>query len=174
MSNTTGNFDEAMYYAPRQEVATKGALLGTVGYKPKAPVIIVAIVGVLLLVTFNWIAMLLGAFLLLLAIAVCKLLQDYTVMEVYEGGVLCYHPDKHDHAFFVDFDDIHEWSVNIVKKYAIYFKLNNQNSFLVDSYRCGEAVKLLNRTIPDKSSEQVRIKEGREKKWKWKNPFSKN
>ena len=60
------------------------------------------------------------------------------------------------------------------QKYAIYFKLNNQNSFLVDSYRCGEAVKLLNRTIPDKSAEQVRIKEGREKKWKWKNPFSKN
>ena len=117
--------------------------------------------------------MLLGAFFVLLAFAVWKLLQDYTVMEVYEGGVLCYHPDKHDHAFFVDVDDIHEWSVNIVKNYAVYFKLNDQNSFLVDTYHCAPAVKLLNRTIPDKNSTQVRIEEGRQKKWKWKNPFSK-
>lgn len=160
-------------YAPRSEVATKGALLGTVNFKPKTPIIVVAVAGVALLVTLNWIAMLLGAFFLVLAIAVWKLLQDYTVMEVYEGGVLCYHPDKHDLAFFVDNDDIHEWSVNIVKNYAVYFKLNNQNSFLIDTYHCGPAVKLLNKTIPLKNAAHVRIQEGRQKKWKFKNPFAK-
>ena len=162
-----------MYYAPREEVATNGALLGTVGYKPKAPIIVVGVCGLLLIVTLNWVAMLLGAFFLVLAIAVWKFVQDYTTMEVYEGGILCYHPEKHDHAFFISFDLIHEWSVNIVKKYAVYIKLNNQNSFLVDTYRCGEAVKLLNKTIPDKSAEQVRIRENRNKKWKFKNPFAK-
>ena len=160
-------------YAPRQDVATKGALLGTVNFKPKAPIIVVAICGVALIVTLNWVAMLLGAFFLVLAIAVWKLLQDYTVMEVYEGGVLCYNPNKHDLAFFVDNNDIHEWSVNIVKNYAVYFKLNNQNSFFVETYHCGPAVKLLNKTIPLKNTAHVRVEEGRQKKWKWKNPFAK-
>ena len=75
---------EKLQYLPVTEVKAKGNFLKAIGFKPKLAPILCAIAGIALLLPSNLYARLLGAFIIVLSLAVLALVKDYKVMDIFD------------------------------------------------------------------------------------------
>lgn len=163
----------SMNYVNKETLTPKGNLIKSVKYKPTTPVIVMTVVGVACMLTFNMIAFLLGVVFLFFAYIVAYKVEDYVTVDFYESNMIVYNSVNHNLAFSIDYDDIKEWNINRSKSYAIYILLNNGYSFFIDTYQCGSAQKALLEVMPKKNSVDIRIEENRKRKFVFKNPFKK-
>ena len=106
------NYKDKFDYLPIEEVKGQGSFVKAVCFKPKKAPIICIILGILLMIPNNMYVRLLGAFFILMALAVLKLVKDFKVMDIFDQGIMYYGDREAKSAIFIPFDEIESWNVD--------------------------------------------------------------
>ena len=165
---------EILHAVEREDIEENGNLIGTVMYKPMRAIYIVIATGIIIIAAVrNFWAILLGGFVIGIALIVLFNLKDYKVMEVYDDAFIVYAEAGGTKAARVVYDEIREWGIvsESAASTAIMFKLNDGQTFYKNTFRTGDAYKYLFKVMPEKESRQIQMAKNREKKLVFRNPF---
>lgn len=158
---------------PVDEILDCGTLVKEVFYKPKSAPYICAIFSLLLVITLNWVAIILGVFVFAFVLFVSFKIEDYKTMNIYDRCIVIY--DTHDlnKARKVNYEDVEEWTVKSSEGIsdALMLKLKNGDVVYKDTFQTGIAYKELNKIMPEKESRAVQAEKNKKRSAKFKFKF---
>lgn len=156
-----------------EEIQDCGNFIMDVFYKPKGAPIVCGIISILLIITLNWIAIILGVFVLAIILFVQFKIEDYKTMTIYDRSVVIY--DTHDlnKARKVCYEDVEEWTVKSSEGIsdAVMLKLKDGEVVYKDTFQTSIAYKQLNKIMPEKESRAVQAEKNKQRSAKFKFKF---
>ena len=153
---------EELRYLKVEEVKTEGTFLCAVNFKPKMPIIICAVLGLLLLLIDNFICRLLGAFVILFAFFVFKEVNDYKVMDIFDKGVMFYGDKDAKLACFVPFNRISQWNIDRENGHdTVEFTLDDNKVIYKDTFEASKAYRVLYKLIKEKEKNYIRAQKNK-------------
>lgn len=145
-----------------------------INFKPVVPQFVMMVCGFLLFFVQNLYSKCLGFFFIFFSIVVQLFVKDHKVMSVSGSNIIFYHPDNDKKVFVVNVNDISEWNVNKTKKYSIFIKMGDGNSFTKDTFLTIKADRILRKLLLGKETHEIKAKNNAETKLIFKNPFKKS
>ncbi|MFI3283584.1 MAG: hypothetical protein R3Y57_00725 [Erysipelotrichaceae bacterium] len=153
-------------YQPVNEIEIDEPLVAEIGFKPLYASYICLIVGILLIITGFTIAMMLGAFFILISLFVHFALKDYKTMDIYETYLILYDTADVSLAKKVMFDDIVEWNCKNSEKTtdALMLKFGEFDVIYKDTFQANKVYKVLYKLIREKETYVIKEEENKKKK----------
>lgn len=157
------------------EIEITGNHKKTIYFKNNISTYTILICGVLLLITRNVYAIVLGLFCVAISLFVLIKVKDHRVMDIYDDSVIIYATDDDTRATKVMLDDIVEWSSNNNPNgaYVTIIKLKNGQTIVKDTFQLGRVYNTLFDLIPDKETRQIQINKNKNQKLEFHNPLKK-
>ena len=161
-------------YVAIDNISRDGDLRLALKYKPRLAYFTCLAVGCLLCITLHWAAIVMGLFLICLAVFMELTVKDYQVMDIYENFLIVYDLEN-DKARRIEFDDIVEWTCKhgMTNADSVMIKLQDGEYIYKDSFLSNRAYRVLNKLMPKKESQIVKDKENAKSKLKFDIPFIK-
>ena len=161
-------------YQNEKEVLRDGQMVVTINYKPKTAYMITILVSVALCLSFNWILVAFGVFVLALSCFVLFYVKDHKVMDIYDYYVLIYNLDN-DMVRRINYEEVTEWTCKHGETGAdaIMLKLVDEEVIYKDTFHTGKAYRAFNKIMPEKESQARKDAESAKTKLKFSNPFKK-
>ena len=151
-------------YIPVQDCKSEGNFVKAICFKPKKAPIVCLVLGVLLMIPNLMPVRLLGAFFILMALAVLKLVQDYKVMDIFDKGIMIYGDREAKTACFVTFDEIESWLVSHEEGHdTVDLKLKDGGRIVKDTFEADVAYRVLSTLIREKDEKYIQALKNREK-----------
>ncbi len=141
-----------------EELKPEGKLIKKIGFKSKFSEVLFFIIGAALCFTFNTYAIILGLFLISIALAVFVLVKDYKTLDIYEKGVVVYDTKDVTKGLYIPYDDLQEWTGKYSEygsPEAIMFKLKSGQQIYKNTFLANTAFLRLNKLIGEKESKAI-------------------
>ena len=157
-------------YDSHEKADETGKLFGTVYFKPKQTLMIIAVVGTAALLWHNLFGILFVCFCLIMDGIIYYRVRDHRVMDVYDDAVVIFERNDENKGVRIPLEKIKQWEVNRNQNYGITLMLEDGSSFSSMSYEASKAQKLLKKVLKGKSTEEIQIAKNRNRreKRKWK------
>ncbi len=160
----SGNKNKYGYdFVPLEELNERGTLLGRVGYKPVRSVYYLSFAAAVFLLIGHLFGILMA---IICGIGACFIqfyIKDHPVMDVYDDGLIFYHPADPSQGVRYSLDEVERWSVNKDNSYQISVTMKDMNIHVAFSYQVAAANRLLRKVMPEKSTMNVVIRMNRAK-----------
>lgn len=158
---------------PLELIDNDGQLIGEVFYKPHRAIIFGSITALLLAITRQPLAILLGVFVLALSLYVHYIIKDRKTLGVYDSYIIVYASDNPNLVRKISFDDIEEWDCKANENGvdAFMIKLIDQEVIYKDTFQLPKAFKLLRKVLPLKETRKIEEEKYKKKKLKFDNPL---
>lgn len=157
-------------YKKVDEIEIKTSLLDSISFKPKKAPIICIVFGMAFFAIKSIWAILLGLFMIVMAIFVIKFVEDKKVIDIYQDGALIYKPDDNQYAYFLKYSDIVEWEVKDENGHDyISFKFADGYKMIVETFEITRVYNALDQVIHDKEARAIQHEKN--KSIKWANPL---
>lgn len=157
------------------EIENNGSLIKEIFYKPQTATIICCIVAVLFIATMKTYAIILGVFILAIAVFVIFKIKDYKTLGIYDTYVIVYSTEDPNYGRRVEMDEITEWCCKNSQGMsdAVMLRLNTGEVIYKDTFQTNKAFKALDKIIPSKETQAIKAAENKKKKLKFSWPFKK-
>lgn len=154
------------------EIEIDKPLIKTIKYKPTFSVYAVIIIGILLMLTRHIAFVLLGLFFIGLACIVLFVVKEKDTLSIYENFVIVHDFSRPDYGRKVLYDDIVEWNCSSKdgNSSGITLKLIGDEVVYKDTFQTSAAFKELNKIMPAKETQAIRIEENKKKQLVFDNP----
>ena len=151
-------------YIPVEECKAKGSFVKAVCFKPKKAPVACLVLGCLMLIPNDLFIRLLGAFFILMALAVLKLVRDFKVMDIFDQGIMFYGDEQAKTACFVDFEEIESWLVSHEDGHdTVDVKCKDGSRIIKDTFEADKAYRALSSLIREKDEKYLKALKDREK-----------
>ncbi len=158
---------------PIEKLDNTGTLVGEVFYKPTKAIIYVSLAALLLALTRNWLAILLGVFILGVALVVNYIIKDRITLGIYQDYVIVYASEDPTLARKISYSELAEWDckTDAAGADAIMLKLVDGEIIYKDTFQAPVAFRLLRQALPEKETRKIKAEQEKKKKLKFDNPF---
>lgn len=161
--------NENSKYISVEELTDCGSLIKEISYKPKTAPYVCAGLAAVLLITMNWIAIILGIFIIAFILFVTFKIEDYRTLTIYDQCIVVYDRKNLDLARKITYDEVEEWTVKSAEGItdALMLKLKDGDVIYKDTFQTSDVYKALKKIIPMKETREVRAEKNRQKKVKF-------
>ncbi len=160
-------------YVPLEQIDKEGTLVTEVGFKPNNSVYIVGIIGVLFILSLKSLLVVLGGFLVMMALLVKLQVKDYKTMGIYEDFIIFYSEDQQTARRF-DNEDIIQWTIKQGQggADALMLVLNDEEEVYKNTFQTSKVYKALSNIMKSKEEKEIKLKKEEDKKYTISNPFN--
>ena len=153
-----------MEFVNIEEVKTEGTFVKAICFKPKTAPIICMIIGVILILLRNIYTIVLGAFFIVMALLVLKLVEDYKVMDIFDKGVMIYGDKENKTACFIPFEQIKMWSIKREDGHdLIEFELESGEIIGRDTFEADKAYRTLYTLVREKEDKYIAAQKNKDR-----------
>ena len=153
-----------MEFVNIEEVKTEGTFVKAICFKPKTAPIICMIIGVILILLRNIYTIVLGAFFIVMALLVLKLVEDYKVMDIFDKGVMIYGDKENKTACFIPFEQIKMWSIKREDGHdLIEFELESGEIIGRDTFEADKAYRTLCTLAREKEDKYIAAQKNKDR-----------
>ena len=153
-----------MEFVNIEEVKTEGTFVKAICFKPKTAPIICMIIGVILILLRNIYTIVLGAFFIVMALLVLKLVEDYKVMDIFDKGVMIYGDKENKTACFIPFEQIKMWSIKREDGHdLIEFELESGEIIGRDTFEADKAYRTLCTLVREKEDKYIAAQKNKDR-----------
>jgi len=149
-------------YQDIKDIKVEGDYIGTVMYKPMFQIYFMLVCAIGIIFVNSWAAKILGAFVALVALFVIFKVKDKKTIDVYTKCILIYDVDGNK-AVMIKNEDIKNYDTGSTEQYKLFVKLYDGRSLTKETFRLGDAKKYLAKTMPKKTTLEVRQEENKNK-----------
>lgn len=149
-------------FKDRDSILSDGVYLGTMNYKPIGSYLYLLVFSLFLLYIDSVYSRMIGIVLLMFIIVVFIYTKDKKIIDFYSDGLIIYHPDNENKAYYLDNNDIKAWSIDGTNK-MINIMLIDNRQLSIETLRYFKAYNLFNKSLKDKKVKS-KIEEIRKKK----------
>ena len=147
-----------------EEIKPEGNFVTAVCFKPKIAPIVCALTGVALILLRNIYTIILGAFFILMAILVLKLVEDYKVLDIFDKGVMVYGDRENKTACFIPFDEIKVWAIKRENGHdTIELELENGEKIARDTFQVSKVYHALISLIREKEDKYIEAQKNKDR-----------
>ena len=151
-------------YVDINDCKCDGKLVKAIRFKPKKAQYIITFIGILLMIPNNLFSRLLGAFCILIALAVIMYVKDRNVLDIYDEGILFYGDREGKTAAFVRYEEMENWNVNHDGGHdTVEITLNDGRFLSFDTFEADEAYRTLYNLQREKDVKYIRQQKDRER-----------
>ena len=152
-----------------EEIRPAGKPLKAITYKPYIACYVAITAGIGMLFLKHWAFIVLGVFFVGIALFVLLKIKDRNVIDIYQEGVLIYGLEDNTKGMYVRYDDIVEWSAKSSQggSECVYFVLTDGRHIYKDTFQAIIAYRQLNKLMPEKESEHIRLEKMKAEPFKW-------
>lgn len=167
--------EENSNYVLVEDMEQEGTLIGSVMYKPYVAIVVSAIVGVLFILTGNWIAIIAGIVFFGIVILVYVNVKDRKTVDVYDEYLILYHTDEPEYGRRIDYYEIAEWTIKngSSSSDSLMIRLKDGEVIYKDTFLSGKVYRYVNKAIPQLETRYLQAEENKKKKLKFRWPFKK-
>ena len=153
-----------MEFVNIEEIKTEGTFVKAICFKPKTAPIICMIIGVILILLRNIYTIVLGAFFIVMALLVLKLVEDYKVMDIFDKGVMIYGDKENKTACFIPFEQIKMWSIKREDGHdLIEFELESGEIIGRDTFEADKAYRTLCTLVREKEDKYIAAQKNKDR-----------